>query len=115
MRVQRQKVRQAGWVIVGAALAALLVFGSRSLGLIVSWLWFGEVGQRPVFWTILAAKAQLAVLFGVAFFLLMFVNLWLARRATPALTPRYDDFPIRIRVSRMARAGLSMLLLGGSL
>jgi uncharacterized protein len=115
MRVERRKVRQAGWAIVVAALAVLLIFGSRSLGLMVSWLWFGEVGQRPVFWTILAAKTQLAVLFGAAFFLMMFVNLWLARRSTPPLTPHYEDFPIRVRVGRMARAGLSMLLLGGSL
>jgi uncharacterized protein len=108
-------MQRAGWAVALAALLVLIIFGSRIVSLTVGWFWFGEVGQRPIFWTILAAKTQLAVLFGAAFFLLMFVNLWLARRASPPLTPHYDDFPIRIRVGRMARAGLSLLLLAGSL
>jgi uncharacterized membrane protein (UPF0182 family) len=115
MLTRRAGMRQAGWVVVLALAALLFLFGNQFLGLTIDWLWFGEVGQRPVFWTILAAQAQLALLFGVAFFLLAFLNVWLARRATPALTPHYDDFPIRVRVGRVARVGLSLLLLGGSL
>src|SRR5204862_350825 len=79
------------------------------------WLWFGEIGQQRVWWTILGARAQLAVLFGLAFFLLTFVNVWLARRGSTPLTPRYEDFPLRVQMGRLARAGLSLLLLLGSL
>jgi len=115
MRVNQQKMRQAGWGAALLVVALLFLFGNQFLGLVVEWLWFGEVGQRRVFWTILGARAQLALLFGVAFFLVTFLNVWLARRASPPLTPHYDDFPIRVRVGRMARTGLSLLLLGGSL
>src|SRR6266849_1716665 len=115
MRIKQRQMRQAGWIVALVAAALLFLFGNQFLGLLVDWLWFGEVGQRRVFWTILGAKAQLALLFGVAFFLLMFLNVWVARRTSPPLTPRYDDFPIRVRVGRLARTGLSLLLLVGSL
>jgi uncharacterized membrane protein (UPF0182 family) len=115
MRVNSRKLQQAGWLTVLVAAALLFLFSRQVAGFVVDWLWFGEVGQRHVFWTILVAQVQLALLFGVLFFLVMFLNVWLARRATPTLTPRYDDFPIRVRVGRLARTGLSLLLLGGSL
>lgn len=113
--MNRGTMRQVGWGIALAVAALLLLFGNQLLGFTVDWLWFGEVGQQRVFWTILATRAQLGVLFGVAFFLLAYLNVWLARRQSPALTPHYDDFPLRVRVGRMARTGLSLLLLGGSL
>lgn len=115
MRVNQRKMRQAGWGVALVAAALLFFFGNQLVGLVVDWLWFGEVGQRRVFWAILGVKAQLALLFGVVFFLIMFLNVWLARRTSPPLTPHYDDFPIRVRVGRLARTGLSLLLLGGSL
>src|SRR5712692_3026959 len=115
MRMNQDQVRRVGWGIVLAVAVVLLLFFNQLAGFIVDWLWFGEVGRRRVWWSILAARAQLALLFGAVFFLLMFLNIWLARRGAPPLTPRYDDFPIRVRVGRMARTGLSLLLLAGSL
>src|SRR5437870_1996630 len=88
MRMDRTTMRQAGWGVALLVTALLFIFGNQLLGMTVDWLWFGEVGQRRVFWTILAARAQLALLFGVAFFLLTFLNVWIARRASPPLTPQ---------------------------
>src|SRR5438445_5769471 len=115
MRVNQQKMRQAGWGAALLVVALLFLFGNQFLGLVVEWLWFGEVGQRRVFWTILGARAQLALLFGLAFFLLTFLNVWLARRGAAPLTPHYEDFPLRVQMGRLARTGLSLLLLLGSL
>jgi uncharacterized protein len=108
-------VRIAGWWIAAAVVAVVILFGSRLLALTVDWLWFGEIGQRALFWTILAAQAQLALLFGASLFLVMLFNIWLARRSTPSLTPHFTDYPLRIRLGRMARAGLSLALLAGAL
>src|SRR6476660_2708560 len=113
--MDRTTARQVGWGVALLVAALMFVFGNQFLGFTVDWLWFGEVGQRQVFWTILAARAQLAHLFGVFFFLLTFLNVWVARRGSPPLTPHYDDFPIRVRVGHLARTGLSLLLLIGSL
>src|SRR5436309_13279902 len=97
MRVNQQKMRQAGWGAALLVVALLFLFGNQFLGLVVEWLWFGEVGQRRVFWTILGARALLALLFGVAFLLVKFLNVWLARRVSPTLTPLYDDLPFSLR------------------
>src|SRR5437773_4304991 len=100
--MNQARVRRIGWGVVAAVVLTLLLFCNQLVGLLVDWLWFGEVGQRPVWWTILGARVQLALLFGAAFFLLTFLNVWVARRGTPQLTPRYEDFPLRVQVGRLA-------------
>jgi uncharacterized membrane protein (UPF0182 family) len=51
------------WVAVGSLAVGLMVLGRLS-GLLVDWLWMGEVGYAGVFWKILSVKA---VLFLAAF------------------------------------------------
>jgi hypothetical protein len=88
-------------------LVVALLFGGRGLSFYVDWLWFGEVGQRRVFWAIWGAQALLGATVGVVMFAALALNLWLARRASPPLTLRFDDLPARARVGRLARAGVS--------
>jgi len=49
----------------------------------VDWLWFGEVKQRAIFWTILWAKVRMGVVFGLAFLVLVAGNTLLASRLAP--------------------------------
>ena len=72
-----------GIVVFLAALA--LAFTALS-GFFIDVLWFREVGYSQVFWSILGTKFALGLLFGIAFFLLLYANLWIVRRIT---TPRY--------------------------
>ena len=64
----------------------LLIFlgGGQVIPLITDWLWFGEVGYRQGFTTTLTAKLATGLLFGLTFFLVVFVNLKIATR-TPAM------------------------------
>lgn len=101
------KSGRSGWVVLLALLLFFLLFGSRLLALAVDWLWFGEMGQRRVLLTIWSAKLLLGLVAGTLMFAALALNLWLARRATPPLTPRFDDFPIGDRVRRLARVGLN--------
>ena len=74
------------WLVL--ALAALaLVFGAVS-GFYIDVLWFREVGYSTVFWTRFWSRILLALVFGLAFFILLYANLLLARR----LRPRYRAF-----------------------
>jgi uncharacterized membrane protein (UPF0182 family) len=65
-------------------LLLLFLGGGQVIPLITDWLWFGEVGYRAVFATTLTAKLVTGLLFGLAFFLIVFVNLKIATR-TPAM------------------------------
>ncbi|HEX6208801.1 MAG TPA: UPF0182 family protein, partial [Actinomycetota bacterium] len=71
----------------GAVLAIVVVFGALS-GFYVDILWFREVEQSSVFWTIFWSRVLLATVFGALFFALLYANLLIAR----AVRPRYQVF-----------------------
>src|SRR5262245_57010344 len=73
-------------IIAGVVAGLLLAFTALS-GFFVDVLWFREVGFSDVFWSILRTKVLLGVAFGLAFFVLLYVNLWIVRRITPRYRP----------------------------
>ena len=52
-------------LIIGFVLLILLISGSHLLDTYISWLWFGEVGFRSVFSTILFTRIVLFFVVGV--------------------------------------------------
>jgi uncharacterized membrane protein (UPF0182 family) len=74
------------WLIL--ALGAIVLLLGAVSGFYIDILWFREVGFSDVFWTRFWSRLLLAVVFGVAFFALLYANLLLARR----LRPRYRVF-----------------------
>ncbi|HEX5901706.1 MAG TPA: UPF0182 family protein, partial [Actinomycetota bacterium] len=74
------------FIIVGVVAGLLLAFTALS-GFFVDVLWFREVGFSDVFWSILRTKVLLGVAFGLAFFVLLYANLWIVRRITPKYRP----------------------------
>lgn len=68
-------------------LAALALAFTALSGFFIDVLWFREVGYSQVFWSILGTKFALGLLFGIAFFLLLYANLWIVRRITPRYQP----------------------------
>jgi uncharacterized membrane protein (UPF0182 family) len=103
------------WLVLLALAVVILFFGRGLAGWYVDWLWFGEVGQRGVFWRILGAQAQLALGFGLLMAALLAVNLVIARRATPPLTPRLRSEPLGRRLEQWTHAGLQAVTLPVSL
>ncbi len=71
-------------VAIGLVLIVIVVVVAR---LYVSWLWFGEVGLRTVFWKRLAIGLVVWPLFAAAFFALVFGNIEVARRLAPRYRP----------------------------
>ncbi len=70
-------------ILLVILLAALLLSLGNSLALYVDWLWFGEVGYQAVFTTLLFAQVMVGGGFGAIFFLIFFVNVYLAGRHQP--------------------------------
>ncbi|WP_418154344.1 UPF0182 family protein [Actinoalloteichus caeruleus] len=95
-------------IAVGAVLLLLLLSGSRLLSTYVDWLWFGEVGFRSVFTTVLFTRAVLFVAVGVLVGTVLALSLWLAYRSRPVFVPASgpDDPVARYRTAVTARIKL---------
>ncbi|MFN3650348.1 MAG: UPF0182 family protein [Armatimonadota bacterium] len=109
------RTRRTGWVVLLGILAVALLFGPALLGFWVDWLWFGELGQQGVFWTLFRTRWLLGLGFGVALAGFTYLNVALAQRFSPALRPRAGAQEWQVAAGRMAREGLNLLLIGGSL
>jgi uncharacterized membrane protein (UPF0182 family) len=82
-RARRRLLLWLALAVVGLA----VVFGAIS-GFYIDILWFREIDLSSVFWTRFWSRLLLAVMFGAAFFILMYVNLVIVRR----IRPRYRVF-----------------------
>ncbi|HSL09924.1 MAG TPA: UPF0182 family protein [Actinomycetota bacterium] len=88
VRIGSRPRRWPVYLLVGAVSLAI-VFTILS-GFVIDVLWFREVDKSSVYWTTLQTKALLGVVFGAAFFALLYVNLLIAQWLTPqtrVLTP----------------------------
>jgi len=87
-----QPVGGRRWLLIAAAAAAALLIGFTALsGFFVDLLWFREVGYTQVFWTILRTKIALGLIFGAAFFAILYANLLIVRMLTPRYRPLTPD------------------------
>ncbi len=97
-------------VVLGLA-ALLILFGPSLTGFYVDWLWFGEMRQRSVFWTLLNARLLLALLFGGSLAVFTGLNLGFAHRNTPRYSQRLIDGPEWLQnVGAVAREGLRLFV-----
>ena len=102
MSTVRLHTRQRRWpaYVIGAVVLIALLFTFMSQ-FYVDLLWFREVGFPSVFWAELRTKVLLGVVFGLAFFALLYVNLLIVRRLAPTtrfLTPDQEAIE-RVRQS----------------
>lgn len=72
--------------VVVVALVLIILSASGLATFFTDYLWFDEVGQTGVFWKVIATKVWVFFSFGAIFFLLLYLNVYLARR----LTPKYE-------------------------
>lgn len=100
-------------LIIGVVVLVLLIAGARLLGTYISWLWYGEVGQRGVFNTMLLTRLALWVAVTVFVGGVLSLNLWAAHRARPVFVPISgpDDPLARYRTAVAARPKLFGLVL----
>ena len=69
-------------LIVIAVLVLLLFIGTGLSGPYTDWLWFGQMQYSAVFLTVLTTKLWVGVAGVVLLFILLWVNLRIARRPT---------------------------------
>lgn len=84
-----RKKRRWPWLLGAVVIVALLVLLGRGISLYTDWLWFGEVGYTGVFWKSILTRLWLSLAAGAVFFIIVYFNVWLARK----MAPRYQFGP----------------------
>jgi uncharacterized membrane protein (UPF0182 family) len=72
---------------LAAILVLLLLGGARLINFYVDWLWFGEVGYRDVFTTVLFTRIVQFLVGGLLIGGLVALSLWIAYRSRPVFVP----------------------------
>ena len=72
---------------VAAILVLLLLGGARLINFYVDWLWFGEVGYRDVFTTVLFTRIVQFLVGALLIGGLVALSLWIAYRSRPVFVP----------------------------
>ncbi|MGH2687271.1 MAG: UPF0182 family protein, partial [Actinomycetota bacterium] len=93
-RPPRAPRRRRGRIVLGIVLLVFVLSISGIVGFYTDLLWYGEVGLRDILWSIVTWKLLLAVAFGLAFFIMAAVNLFIVGRIMPPyrLTDPNDQF-----------------------
>ncbi|MGH3835953.1 MAG: UPF0182 family protein, partial [Pseudonocardiaceae bacterium] len=107
-------------ITVGAIALVVLIVGSRLVDTYVDWLWFGEVGYRSVFSTVLITRIVQFLVVGVVVGGLLALNIVIAYRTRPVFVPVAgpDDPVARYRtaiVQRLRVVGIGVPALIGLL
>ncbi len=101
------KLTRRSRILIGVALAVvvLLLIGPRLVDAYVDWLWFGELGYRSVFTTVLVTRVVVFLVAGLVVGAIVFAGLALAYRTRPVFVPTTgpNDPVARYRTAVMAR------------
>ncbi|BBZ80022.1 UPF0182 protein [Mycolicibacterium anyangense] len=104
------KLTRRSRILIGVALAVvvLLLVGPRLIDTYVDWLWFGELGYRSVFTTVLVTRLVVFLVAGLVVGAIVFAGLALAYRTRPVFVPTAgpNDPVARYRTAVMARLKL---------
>ena len=73
-------LRKAMGVLILIAGFILLTILWRAVEMITDWFWFQEVGYQKVFTVTFLTQMKVAAIFGIAFFVIFYLNLFLASR-----------------------------------
>jgi uncharacterized membrane protein (UPF0182 family) len=91
-------------ITIALAVILLLLVGPRLIDGYVDWLWFGELGYRSVFTTVLLTRLVLFVVVGLLVGGIVFAGLALAYRTRPVFVPSNGNDPVaRYRTVVMSR------------
>src|SRR6202165_3317009 len=95
-------------IAVALAVVVLLLVGPRLIDGYVDWLWFGELGYRSVFTTVLFTRIIIFLVVSVLIGAIVFAGLALAYRTRPVFVPTTgpNDPVARYRTAVMSRLRL---------
>jgi len=98
-------------LILFAVVIGLFAASSQAVRFIADWLWFQEVGYQNVFFTGIFAKIVTASFFGAGFFIIFYINLFLAVRLSARIFVLERNNAIRMPFPDVSNRTLHILAL----
>ena len=93
--------------MIALGVIVLLLAGPRLIDAYVDWLWFGELGYRSVFTTVLVTRLVVFLVAGLLVGGIVFAGLAVAYRTRPVFVPNNDNDPVaRYRTVVLSRLRL---------
>src|SRR6202034_1321948 len=103
-RMPKLTRRSRTLIAIALTVIGLLLVGPRLIDAYVDWLWFGELGYRSVFGTVLVTRLIVFVVIGLLVGGIVFAGLGLAYRTRPVFVPSNGNDPVaRYRTVVMSR------------
>src|ERR1700754_3099047 len=103
-RMPKLTRRSRTLIAIALTVIGLLLVGPRLIDAYVDWLWFGELGYRSVFTTVLVTRLIVFVVIGLLVGGIVFASLAMAYRTRPVFVPSNGSDPVaRYRTVVMAR------------
>ena len=94
-------------IIIALGVILMLLAGPRLIDAYVDWLWFGELGYRSVFTTVLVTRLVVFLVAGLLVGGIVFAGLAVAYRTRPVFVPSNDNDPVaRYRTSVLSHLRL---------
>jgi uncharacterized membrane protein (UPF0182 family) len=110
----RQPHQGGKGVVLAVVLFVVVLLIWRMTGVITDWFWFQEVGYEKIFTVTLLAQLAAAVVFGVAFFIIVYINLFLASRLSDRIQLVHREGAILFPPWGVDTVTLKWLILSGS-
>lgn len=99
-------------ILIALAVIVVLLAGPRLIDAYVDWLWFGELGYRSVFTTVLVTRFLVFLVAGFLVGGIVFAGLALAYRTRPVFVPNSENDPVAryraVVVSRLRLVGIGI-------
>src|SRR5271165_5024162 len=103
-RMPKLTRRSRTLITIALAVILLLLVGPRLIDGYVDWLWFGELGYRSVFTTVLLTRLVVFLVIGLLVGGIVFASLAMAYRTRPVFVPSNGNDPVaRYRTVVMSR------------
>ena len=103
-RMPKLTRRSRTLIAIALTVIGLLLVGPRLIDAYVDWLWFGELGYRSVFTTVLVTRLIVFVVIGLLVGGIVFAGLAMAYRTRPVFVPSNGADPVaRYRTVVMSR------------
>src|SRR6185312_12818174 len=86
-RMPKLTRRSRTLIAIALTVIGLLLIGPRMIDTYVDWLWFGELGYRSVFTTVLVTRVAVFLVASLLVGVIVFAGLALAYRSRPVFVP----------------------------